>query len=285
MGELMGVSIAAEVCCHVGRVRTNNEDNFFFNGFNLSKSFAHKGIVRRKRSDASVQLYAVCDGMGGQAAGEEASFIGTDMMHGLLRRLRNSADPHIAIDDYTDEANKAVAKLDNGAGCTLAMVCIAEGKAIVSWLGDSRVYMLRSGKLRQLTQDHTEAERLRKLGIAAADKRSHNSLTRYLGMNMEGMVLTPSYCEPITIKKKDMFLICSDGLTSMVNDEEIAAIMRESQKPAYDLVNAALEAGGTDNVTAAVIGVESLKQWQMKRSIKSRTVLALTLCMPFMQAR
>lgn len=156
---------------------------------------------------------------------------------------------------------------------------------IVSWLGDSRVYMLRSGKLRQLTQDHTEAERLRKLGIAAADKRSHNSLTRYLGMNMEGMVLTPSYCEPIAIKRNDMFLICSDGLTSMVNDEEIAAIMRESQKPAYDLVNAALKAGGTDNVTAAVIGVESLKQWQMKRSIKSRTVLALTLCMPFMQAR
>lgn len=98
-------------------------------------------------------------------------------------------------------------------------------------------------------------------------------------------MLTPSYCEPIAIKRNDMFLICSDGLTSMVNDEEIAAIMRESQKPAYDLVNAALKAGGTDNVTAAVIGVESLKQWQMKRSIKSRTVLALTLCMPFMQAR
>lgn len=280
----MGASIAAEVCCHVGRVRTNNEDNFFLNGFNINKSFTHKGIVRRKRSDAPAQLYAVCDGMGGQAAGEEASFIGNDMMHGLLRRLRNGIDPHIAIDDYTDEANRAVAKLDNGAGSTLAMVCIADGKAIVSWLGDSRVYMLRSGRLSRLTQDHTEAERLKRLGIAAADKRSHNSLTRYLGMNMEGMVLTPSYCEPITIKKKDMFLICSDGLTSMVNDEEIAAIMRESQKPAYDLVNAALEAGGTDNVTAAVIGIEPLKQ-RRKRSIKRKTVLALALCMPFMQAR
>jgi len=254
----MNLKVCAFVCTHVGKVRTNNEDNFFMNGLSLDRSVEKKGFLRKKECADPVQLYAVCDGMGGQAAGEEASALGVDVMRRLLSDLAAGGDVRAATDRCTALANDAVAALHKDAGSTLALLCIKGDGATVAWLGDSRAYLLRDGKLLRLTQDHTEEQRMLKMGIQSAPGRAKNALTRYLGMDMPGLVVTPSYADEITVKKRDVFLLCSDGLSNLVEEERIAEILDSSEWPARELVDEALAAGGTDNVTALVVDIEKL---------------------------
>jgi protein phosphatase len=254
----MNLKVCAFVCTHVGKVRTNNEDNFFMNGLSLDRSVEKKGFLRKKECADPVQLYAVCDGMGGQAAGEEASALGVDMMRRLLSDLAAGEDVRAATDRCTALANDAVAALHKDAGSTLTLLCIKGDGATVAWLGDSRAYLLRDGKLLRLTQDHTEEQRMLKMGIQSAPGRAKNALTRYLGMDMPGLVVTPSYADEITVKKRDVFLLCSDGLSNLVEEERIAEILDSSEWPARELVDEALAAGGTDNVTALVVDIEKL---------------------------
>ena len=132
--------------------------------------------------------------------------------------------------------------------------------ASVAWLGDSRAYLLREGKLHLLTEDHTEEQRMLKMGLQVSGSRARNSLTRYLGMDMPGLVVTPSYAEEIELKKQDVFLLCSDGLTNLVDAAKIEKILDEAEAPERELADAALAAGGTDNVTALVADVTRLSK-------------------------
>lgn len=256
----MNILISAGVCTHVGKVRNNNEDNFFLNGSSYDRRNGKKGFVRCRDSAEDVQLYAVFDGMGGQAAGEEASALGAQLMRRLLEDLRGGEDIRTAMDRYTALANDAVLALKNDAGSTLVMLCIREGVASVAWLGDSRAYLLREGKLHLLTEDHTEEQRMLKMGLQVSGSRARNSLTRYLGMDMPGLVVTPSYAEEIELKKQDVFLLCSDGLTNLVDAAKIEKILDEAEAPERELADAALAAGGTDNVTALVADVTRLSK-------------------------
>lgn len=259
----MNSHITAYVCSHVGNVRTNNEDNLFVNGFCLNKNSTKKGSLYKSRSGDYIQLYSVCDGMGGQAAGEDASEIGVNMMRLLLQRLNMLEEPEREsvqgeINRYTEDANKAVVALPTDSGSTLAMLCIYGDRAMVAWLGDSRVYLLRANELIQLTEDHTEAERMKRMGINPAGRRASNSLTRYLGLDIPGLVARPSYADEIELKKGDVFLLCSDGVSNMVTDDEFKSILIRSSDPARRIIEAALKAGGTDNATAVVIDIERI---------------------------
>ena len=261
----MNSHITAYACSHVGNVRTNNEDNIFVNGYCLNKKSTKKGRLYRSRSSNYRQLYSVCDGMGGQAAGEDASEIGVNMMRLLLQRLNMLDEPEAEsvreeINRYTEDANRAVVDLPTDSGSTLTVLCIYGDRATVAWLGDSRVYLLRANKLIQLTEDHTEAERMKKMGINPADKRASNSLTRYLGLDIPGLVARPSYADEIGLKKGDVFLLCSDGVSNMVSDDELKTILVKSLDPARKIIEAALKAGGTDNATAVVIDVERINK-------------------------
>ncbi len=256
----MNLKVASFVCTHVGKVRTNNEDNFFMHGLSLDRSVEKKGFLRRRECADDVQLYAVCDGMGGQAAGEEASAIGVDMMRRLLSDLTAGENVRAATDRYTAMANDAVAALHKDAGSTLVLLCIKGDSATVAWLGDSRAYLLRDGKLLRLTQDHTEEQRMIRMGIRPAPGSAKNALTRYLGMDMPGLVVTPSYADEITVKKHDVFLLCSDGLSNLVEEERVAEILDAGEWPARELVDAALVAGGTDNVTALVVDIQKMSK-------------------------
>jgi protein phosphatase len=256
----MNILISAGVCTHVGRVRNNNEDNFFLNGSIYERRSEKKGFVRCQDSADDVQLYAVCDGMGGQAAGEEASALGVSLMRKLLEDLRTGEDIHTAMDRYVALANGAVTALRNDAGSTLVVLCVRENIATVAWLGDSRAYLLREGKLLLLTEDHTEEQRMLKMGLRIPGNRARNSLTRYLGMDMPGLVVTPSYVQDIELKKHDVFLLCSDGLTNLVDEAKIKTILDEAEIPERDLAEEALAAGGIDNVTALVLDVTKLSK-------------------------
>ena len=219
----------------VGRVRSGNEDSFM----------VHE------------PLFAVADGMGGHQGGEVASNL-------ALETLQKASGP----DDLADtvrEANRAVYEKAAGnprlagMGTTLTAVIVETEQAFrLAHIGDSRLYLLRDGKLDRITTDHTVVERLVGEGrLTPAEAEIHpqrNILTRALGVDAEVEVDE----ERVDVRVGDRLLLCSDGLTGMVEDEEIHRILAEQGDPqaAADLlVEAANTAGGQDNITAVVIDV------------------------------
>lgn len=258
--------ISAAVCSHKGNVRNNNEDNFFLNGLYMELRAMDAGGLWTLDSEDDCLLFAVCDGMGGQESGELASTAAVSGLAEALAELRRGADVRHTIDEAVARINQAVLAIDDGkSGSTAVLLCARKGVATVANLGDSRAYLLRDGKLRRLTQDHTEVQRLINLGVVSPQEAEthyrRHALTRYLGLQMDGFALTPQYAKDIPLKQGDVFLLCSDGLTEMLGDEAIATLL--AQEPADScraLVQAALEAGGRDNVTVLALRVLGCKK-------------------------
>ena len=227
-----------------GRVRTENEDAFV----------------------AEQLVFGVADGMGGHAAGEVASAIAAGTLRDRLGAGAQSVDVAVAA---VVEANAAIFQgahsnaEQRGMGTTLtAMVVLAEGEAprrmaLVN-VGDSRTYVMRAGRLRRVTVDHSYVQELVSTGhITEAEARSHprrNIVTRALGI--EPNVRVDTWVLPFV--QGDRFVLCSDGLVDEVDDEEIAQLLEANRSPqdaADALVAAANERGGRDNVTVVVVDV------------------------------
>ena len=261
----MKIRARAAVCNHKGNVRGNNEDAFFLNGFYLPLERMDEGGTYTADVSTPCQVYAVCDGMGGEVAGEMASFTMAASLSGLMESIVPGKSVRTEINKAVQEANHTVCTLNKGAGCTLALLCLHEGKATVAWLGDSRIYLLQEEKLFRLSEDHTQSQRLLNMGVLdEAEAKKHTMrhvLTRYIGMDMADLLLQPSYGEELMLKKSDVFLLCSDGLFDMVEEEHFAAYLsQEPARAAASLVEAALAAGGKDNVTAMVVRIEECKR-------------------------
>lgn len=235
-------------------------------GANTQLSWAARtdvGLVRGHNEDsflAQAPTFAVSDGMGGHAAGEVASAIAVatisehapvhadDLLLGAAVELANAA----VIDGAETGQGKP------GMGCTASVVSIEQNKMAVAHVGDSRVYLLHNGALVRLTHDHSYVEELVDAGEITADEaRVHPSrsvITRALGSDPD------MYADHFTIDVSagDRVLLCSDGLSSMIEDSQIEAIAVSSPTPqaAVDnLVAAALQEGGHDNVTVVVVDV------------------------------
>ncbi len=232
--------LRAGVVSDCGHVRSANEDSF---------------LLRPG-------LYAVCDGMGGARAGEVASQMAC---LGLL-----AVDPESSgLEDLRQaivRANRAIIQRSTtenellGMGTTLTAALVKDDAVLVAHVGDSRAYVLRDGDLTQVTSDHSwvgEMVRRGEITQAQAARHPHRSvITKALGSDME---LTPDVMQ-VAVEPGDRVLICSDGLTGMVDDETIAHIMSlgaDAQNTAQSLVDAALENGGEDNVTVVVVDVQS----------------------------
>lgn len=242
-----------------GKVRSNNEDNFYFNGL-FKEDTSLNGFEYSCDCSEKIQLYAVCDGMGGVAYGEVASLIATSM-------LKKPSEENIA-DQITDnllEINSAIeAKrqelLCTQMGTTFAGVYFFENKVICVNVGDSRVYLFRDGKLKQLSIDHSEAQYLVELGMLdAKNAREHagHALTQFLGLTEDEGTPEPDYAE-IEAAIGDKFLICSDGITDMLDDDAICNIFLEEDNInsiADRMFENCLEAGGRDNLTEIIIEV------------------------------
>lgn len=218
----------------VGRVREGNEDSYM----------------------ANEPLFAVADGMGGHQGGEVASRLALDT-------LREAADG-AALAQAVQDANRAVFEQAGrdpalaGMGTTLTAF-LAEGDTLrLAHVGDSRAYLLRDGALQQITTDHTVVEGMVEKGELTPQEASihpqRSILTRAIGVDGEVQVDQASI-EP---RPGDRLLLCSDGLTGMVEEAAIQRILEEHTDPqaaANALVDAANEAGGQDNITAVVIDV------------------------------
>ncbi len=220
--------------------------------------------------DPQKRFFLVADGMGGQSAGERASSLAMEIVPQKLQLMdfnRATADQAIkAIDDSVNQANYEImalgeldAKLKN-MGTTIVFLIQVAGTMYAGGVGDSRVYLLRDGKLEQLTTDHSLTQALLDAGTLtpeeAANHRFKNVLYRFLGCKEGGQGTTPTQVQP---RVGDKFLLCSDGVTGGADDEVLARIMSEGtdpQKTAEAIVQAATDGGSKDNITGVVVFID-----------------------------
>jgi len=230
------------------------------------------GRKRRHNEDAYVAeppLFAVADGMGGAQAGELASSL-------AAAALKDSQEPggggEERVDELIQQANRRVYERQSqdtaasGMGTTMTVALVEDGRVAIGHVGDSRAYLIRGGSLEQLTEDHSlvaELVRSGKLSPEEAEGHPQRSvITRALGTDPDVDVDTFS----IETKPGDLFLICSDGLTTMVDDETILAVITRNrddlESAAKALVRAANKGGGEDNITVVFfeIGEEDLER-------------------------
>ena len=235
------------------------------------------GCLRDHNEDSLVvapPLFVVADGMGGHAAGEVASEIAVDVI----------ADAHAV-----KEANRAVIQAARegrgreGMGTTVTAALLEGERLVIAQVGDSRAYLLHQGKLQQLTRDHSLVADMIEAGqLTTEEARTHpqrSVITRALGSDLH---LQPDIYE-INVETGDRLLICSDGLSGMVDDEGIEHTLRRVQDPqrcASQLVNEAVANGGHDNVTvivADVTGFAEVRRKKMARKTKVFVAFVLLL--------
>lgn len=238
----------------VGCVREANEDSGRYTRPTDAERLRSKGI-----------LTVVCDGMGGHACGEVASQMAIEVVNRSY--YEDAAPPTEALKRAIEEANAQVhasslrdAKLQ-GMGTTCVALVLHDGQAFAAHVGDSRLYMLREGDLYQMTEDHSAVVEMVKHGIISADEaRTHedkNVILRALGTGPEVEVETWEH--PLSVREDDRFLLCSDGLSDMVADDEIRRIILSAadvNDACARLVAAARAGGGHDNITVGVIHIQ-----------------------------
>jgi protein phosphatase len=228
--------VEAGVATDIGRVRERNEDSYL----------------------VEPPLFAVADGMGGHRGGAVASELALEKVDELSRTGT------VSLPELVRAANRAVFERSMsdravaGMGTTLTAATVDQAGIHLAHVGDSRAYLLRAAALRQLTEDHTLVNRMVKAGEITRDEAEvhphRNVLSRVVGTEPDVDVDV----EDIPVLDGDRVLICSDGLTNMVTELQIQAILEAtpgSQETADRLIKAANRAGGIDNITVLILDV------------------------------
>lgn len=242
-----------------GRVRSTNEDHFLV--------------------DRRLRLYVVCDGLGGHQGGEIASSIAVNAVRDALLRKKEVLEGYdfgvahhdegavlALLREAVREANARIyeraqhSPSQRGMGTTLSLLVIARDRGFVAHVGDTRIYRLRAGQLRQVTVDHSLLTELRRdmnmtpRQIEALDPRLKNQITRAVGVH--DSVEVDAF--EVELQPGDRFLLCSDGLHGLIEDAEIAVELghQDLVEAAVHLIDRANAAGGRDNITAIVVQLE-----------------------------
>ena len=241
----MPLNIELQAAVDAGRARSNNEDSV--------------------TTDPEVALAVLADGMGGYNAGEVASNMATSFIVGELGRwLREASvqagdqDVRRAMDICVDNANRAIFNAANanpqyaGMGTTLVVAVFRGNRLLVGHVGDSRAYRLRAGRLQQITRDHSLLQEQIDAGLItpeqAAFSANKNLVTRAVGV--EDTVLLETHQHDVA--PGDVYLLCSDGLSDMLDDSTIAQIMLSHESLdacCKSMIEAANDAGGKDNIS------------------------------------
>ena len=232
------------------------------------------GIIRSGNEDSYLMvpdrgIFVVADGMGGHAAGEVASEMAVRFVARELGSLKGLSDDQVAdrMRLSIRAANGAIFQRTltehdkRGMGTTVTSLVLYETRFLVGQVGDSRAYLFRESKLIQLTKDHSYVQEQVDAGYLTPEQaRSHpysNVITRCVGANSD--VMPDIYLG--TVKPKDMFLLASDGLTGMLEDQRLAETLSSSRMPqdqVDELITEANRHGGLDNITAIVVRVDSV---------------------------
>jgi protein phosphatase len=256
-----------------GRVRPSNEDHFLVADLSrtlrIQQTSLPQAATFQGRSRGHVLL--VADGMGGHAAGEVASALSVEAVEGfvleLMRRFSNleASDEHGVISDLRQAVRQADARIVEeaalhpelaGMGTTLTMAFTSGGRLFVIHAGDSRCYLFRAGETHRLTADHTVVAEMVGRGVISPEQaRKHpqrHMVTNVLGGGSAGVRID---VQRVSLEPGDVLLICSDGLTDMLDDGRLASVLTSEADPesaCRRLVAEANEAGGRDNITAIV---------------------------------
>jgi PPM family protein phosphatase len=221
----------------------------------------HVGLVRERNEDSILTdptgaLWAVADGMGGHGNGDVASDIVVDR----LSTAPDGGEPLEVLVELLTEANDVIHAMatERGAvmGATVVALMIENAVGYLAWAGDSRAYLMRNGRLRLLTRDHTVIQTLVEQGAIRPDEARHhaeaNVVTRAVGAEPELEVDTVT----VPFVAGDRIVLCSDGLTGPVGDQQIEAHLSAGETPeevCRRLIRAALDGGGPDNVSVIAI--------------------------------
>lgn len=254
--KTLGENIRFHAATDVGKVRDHNEDNFLI--------------------DKKLALFIVADGMGGHAAGEVASAIAVRTVHEALKAERELIEEYVAnpkavgprkiVAIFEHAVQHACAKIHEeaqldaakrGMGTTLSALLILDHQGFIAHVGDSRIYLMRGGRVQQVTEDHTVYNELIKRGKLSREQiekvAQKNAITRAVGVYERVEVDTLG----IEVLPGDVFVLCSDGLTGYLEDaQELAGpLAKDGNDAPKSLINLANERGGKDNITAVVVRI------------------------------
>lgn len=259
--------VVASLLSDVGCVRELNEDSGACIQPDNPELRASKG-----------SLILVADGMGGHSAGEVASRLAVDIITRIY--YEDAGDPQSALKKAFREANREIHKAaekdesKTGMGTTCTALVLQNGTAISAHVGDSRLYLVRRQAIYLMTEDHSAVMEMVKAGLITIEQARHhpdkNVILRALGSHPE--VEVSSWNAPLPVRGGDKFVLCSDGLYDLVEDDEIKERVaeRDPRSACETLIGLARERGGYDNITVGVIAVESEKAQGARRVKETR---------------
>jgi serine/threonine protein phosphatase PrpC len=238
-----------------------------------SAASSHVGLVRAINEDAYLDrpqrgLWAVADGMGGHDAGDLASRMVVSALDGLgnctslAHFVAQARDRLLAVNRQLRV--EAIVRDVPLIGSTVVTLLAWERYCAYLWAGDSRIYLYRNGRLKLLSRDHSQVEELKSQGQFADEEPAHprhNLITRAVGA-IDSLELDEG---TVLVADGDIFLLCSDGLSNQVGEQEIASalVAGNCQHASETLIDRALKGGGRDNITALVIRAEDLDSGDM----------------------
>lgn len=241
----------------VGMKRTNNEDNYLIND--------------------ELSLFVCCDGMGGHVGGEYASAIAVNTVEEVLANLES--DPDLEIPDLGDDpVDRSREKLRyavrlagkriyekatdepeyKGMGTTALVLLLDAGNFFIAHVGDSRGYLLRDGRIEQLTEDHSLVNEKVKAGVLTPEEAKNHKLRNIITRSLGYMEEVEVDIQVRAVRRGDKFLLCSDGLSNLVTTGEIGEHMQRNtpQQASRKLIQLACDRGGDDNVTVVCVRVD-----------------------------
>jgi len=258
------MALAVEVAgkTDVGCVRTNNEDNFGF--------------------DSRHGIFVVCDGMGGQAAGEVASKMGVDILLDYFRNRHSDATKQSlngqngssgaqSLANAIQLANKTIFQAGqqhngrNGMGSTIVAALVRGNSLAIANVGDSRIYLVRHGTIQQLTQDHSLVMEQVRRGYITLEQAQQSEMQNIILRALGSEEVVEADIEDFVAIPGDILLMASDGLTRYVQDDEILRIVqgpRDLKQACGELVNAARDRGGDDNITCLLVRIVNRTWYQ-----------------------
>ena len=263
--------IVASMLSDVGCVRELNEDSGAFIQPDDPEVLASKGL-----------LILVADGMGGHSAGEVASRMAVEVISRIY--YEDGGDPQSALKEAFREANRAIHKTaekdesKTGMGTTCTALVLQNGTAISAHVCDSRLYLVREGGIYLMTEDHSAVMEMVKAGLISLEQARHhpdkNVILRAMGSHAEVEVTT--WKEPFPVRTGDCFLLCSDGLYDLIEDEEIKSVVesKEPRSACESLIALAKERGGHDNISVGIVSLLPAGESQIRPVPQTREVEA-----------
>lgn len=244
----------------VGCIRRNNEDNLILDGEILPLEHKDFALISRSITSEGIKLLGVFDGVGGCSDGEKASYIAAVTAKEAVKHMTDNISHEEFLHSLCMEMNDEVCKEADGSGMgtTCALLCLNGRKYTACNVGDSPIFLVRDGRMRQISVDHNQKATYEKIMGKQARPNQKFKLTQCIGISSQEMLIEP-FITSGNLRANDVFLICSDGLTDMMNPNKICGILNSGlsvECMVEKLSGLAINAGGRDNITIICVKIQ-----------------------------